>query len=158
MPSTCLVPSGVDLVRDLRWKMRFTIWLCIGAVAATGLFASDLDEFKVKREPVFEFAQKPVVTSDGDKVTIEFETKGFCDVSVAIENLKGEIVRHLASGVLGENAPSPSKRERRYRPSSGTVRTIRTSTSTIRTTTRSASRWALNPASSARSTPVRTNA
>ena len=65
------------------------------------------DEFKVKREAVFEFAQKPVLTREGDKVTITFESKAFCDVTVAIENSQGKIIRHLVSGVLGPKAPAP---------------------------------------------------
>ena len=69
--------------------------------------APDLDEFKVKREQVFEFVQKPTVTREGDRVTIRFETKGFCDVTVAIEDEKAKIISHLASGVLGPNAPEP---------------------------------------------------
>ena len=69
--------------------------------------ASDLDEFKVKRQPVYEFTGKPTVTRDGDKITIAFTSKGFCDATVAIENAEGRIIRHLASGVLGENAPPP---------------------------------------------------
>jgi hypothetical protein len=66
-----------------------------------------LDEFRVKREESFEFAEKPKVTREGDRVTIAFTTRGWCDVTVAIENADGRIVRHLASGVLGENAPEP---------------------------------------------------
>jgi len=73
------------------------------------------DELKVKRQEVFEFTQKPKVTREGDKVTIAFESKGFCDVTVAIEDEKGpptvpgqgRIVRHLVSGVLGPKAPAP---------------------------------------------------
>ena len=54
---------------------------CSAAVAAALLTgasfgASGLDEFKVKREAVFEFAQKPTVRRAGDRITIEFETKG----------------------------------------------------------------------------------
>ena len=41
------------------------------------------------------------------RVTIAFETKGFCDVSIAIEDEQGAILRHLASGVQGANAPAP---------------------------------------------------
>ena len=66
-----------------------------------------LDEFRVKREEVYEFTEKPRVTRDGDKVTIDFTTKSFCDVTVAIEDANGRIIRHLASGVLGEYAPEP---------------------------------------------------
>ena len=69
------------------------------------------DEFKVKREEVFEFAEKPKVTREGDKVTIAFETKGFCDVTVAIEDANGKIIRHLASGVLGAKAPEPFQKD-----------------------------------------------
>jgi len=76
-------------------------------VAAASAAASDLDEFKIKREQVFEFKQKPKLTRQGDHITIAFETKGFCDVTVAIEDANGKIVRHLASGVLGPNAPAP---------------------------------------------------
>ena len=69
--------------------------------------ADAADEFKVKREEVFEFAQKPAVTREGDKITIAFETKAFCDVTVAIEHANGKILRHFASGVLGPKAPAP---------------------------------------------------
>ncbi len=77
----------------------------IAAVAAT---AGDIpEEFRIDREQVFEFATPPAVTRDGDRVTITFESKGFCDATVAVEDAGGRIVRHLASGVLGPNAPAP---------------------------------------------------
>jgi len=95
-----------------------------GAVACCA--ASDVDEFRVKREGPFEFATKPTITRNGDRVTIAFETKALCDVTVAIEEAteKGtgtaaalrsqppfpRIVRHLVSGALGPNAPAPFKR------------------------------------------------
>ncbi|MCX7804669.1 MAG: hypothetical protein N3A38_05705 [Planctomycetota bacterium] len=72
--------------------------------------ASDLDEFRIKREQVFEFAQKPQVSRRGDRVTISFEAKAACDATVAIETADGKIVRHLACGVLGPNAPAPFRK------------------------------------------------
>jgi hypothetical protein len=63
------------------------------------------------REEVFEFAQKPTVTKQGDKVVIAFASKGKCDATVAIVSPEGKIVRHLASGVLGKNAPWPFKQD-----------------------------------------------
>jgi hypothetical protein len=84
-----------------------------GVLAALALIAlhpatgSDLDEFKIKRKPPFEFALKPSVARTGDRVTIRFKARAFCDATVAIENTEGKIVRHLASGVLGDNAPPP---------------------------------------------------
>ncbi len=65
------------------------------------------DEFKPKREEVYEFVRKPTLTREGDDVTIAFETAGWCDVTIAIEDNRGTIIRHLASGVLGPNAPEP---------------------------------------------------
>ena len=60
-----------------------------------------------EREEVFEFTQKPAVKKEGDKVVITFASKGKCDATVAIVAPDGKIVRHLASGVLGKNAPHP---------------------------------------------------
>jgi len=90
------------------------------ALLAAPLFAADVDlsrrseaktdEFKIKREQTFEFAQKPEVAHEGDAVTITFETKGYCDATVVIENRDGKIICHLASGVLGPNAPVPFRK------------------------------------------------
>jgi hypothetical protein len=109
-----------------QWPSAGFLSLIVIARAASPVPASDLDEFKVKRESVFEFAQKPVISRKGDQVEVRFETKSFCDVTVAIEeagardqgpateskiqNPKSKIVRHLASGVLGPNAPEPFQR------------------------------------------------
>ena len=61
----------------------------------------------VSRENNFEFAQEPQISGPVNGVyTITFATKAKCDATVAI--IKGDlIVRHLASGVLGANAPYP---------------------------------------------------
>ncbi len=69
--------------------------------------ASDLDEFKIKRKSNFNFAQTPQFVRRGDKLTITFITEDYCDVTIAIENANGKIVRHLACGVLGPKAPAP---------------------------------------------------
>lgn len=69
--------------------------------------ASAKEEFRVKREDAFEFTQKPQVTFEGSSYIISFETKSFCDVTIAIENSEGKILRHLISGVLGPKAPAP---------------------------------------------------
>ncbi|KKL06131.1 hypothetical protein LCGC14_2599090, partial [marine sediment metagenome] len=66
-----------------------------------------LEESRPKREPVFEFAATPKLTRDGDRWRIAFATKGFCDVTVTIENAAGRIVRHLIGGDLCHRAPSP---------------------------------------------------
>ncbi|MDD4889599.1 MAG: hypothetical protein PHU85_06680, partial [Phycisphaerae bacterium] len=84
---------------------------CVVLMLSSRLTGADVDEFKIKRENVFEFVEKPKVTLDGDKVIIAFEAKGFCDVTVAIENARGKIIRHLVSGVLGPKAPPPSRKD-----------------------------------------------
>ena len=40
----------------------------------------------------------------GNRVEIRFTSKAYCDVTVAIKDQQGRIVRHLVSGVLGDNA------------------------------------------------------
>jgi hypothetical protein len=88
-------------------KLVLTLSLAALALPAR---AADRDEFAVKRQEVFEFAEKPAVTSAGDRVEIRFASKAYCDVTVAIEQ-DGRIIRHLASGVLGDSAPPPLKKK-----------------------------------------------
>ncbi len=85
--------------------------LLIACVSASAGDSTALDEFKVKRQDVFEFTQKPAVTHEGKNFTITFESKGFCDATVAVEDAQGKIVRHLASGVLGPRAPEPFQKD-----------------------------------------------
>ena len=47
-------------------------------LAAALVTASDYDEFKIKREPVFDFARKPTLTRNGDRVTIFLRTGRGC--------------------------------------------------------------------------------
>jgi len=56
------------------------------------------------------FASKPEAEKAGGNVTIRFAVKGATDVEVAVLGAGGKVVRHLAAGVLGENAPSPLKK------------------------------------------------
>jgi len=112
--------AGRVLSRILRPRRLRLVWPEGGPPAVVK--PDPYEEFKVKREEVFEFARKPVVTRRGDHVEIRFETKGYCDVTVVIEEAAEKvpgtltsgylvpfprIIRHLASGVLGENAPDP---------------------------------------------------
>jgi hypothetical protein len=80
-----------------------------GLLALTGTtgLADRPDEIQVKRRDVFEFAQKPAVIRRGDHVTIRFAVRDYCDAAIAVENAQGLIVRHVAAGVLGDNAPPP---------------------------------------------------
>ncbi|MFO7898158.1 MAG: hypothetical protein R6V58_03745 [Planctomycetota bacterium] len=53
------------------------------------------------------FTRLPTVTRDGDAVRIEFAVDRPTDAAVYVEDSEGEVVRHLAAGVLGDNAPAP---------------------------------------------------
>ena len=82
-------------------------WIGLAGWLATAAFPSDLDEFKIKRQEVFEFTKKPSLKRNGDRVEIAFAAAGYCDATIAVEDSAGKIIRHLASGVLGANAPAP---------------------------------------------------
>ena len=106
-PSTSGSGSG-----DSRWAFALALVILLSCAAA-----SDLDEFRIKREPVFEFARKPVVTRNGDRVTITFETKGLCDVTIAIEEAPpGTVPFSGSSGMASESADA---RKRGLSPSDG---------------------------------------
>lgn len=64
-----------------------------------------------EREKIFEFAAKPTVAKRDDRLIISFASKGKCDATVSIVNKDGRIIRHLASGVLGANAPQPFRKD-----------------------------------------------
>ncbi len=55
------------------------------------------------------FSAKPRAVREGGKVKISFAVSAPTDVEVAILDGKGKVVRHLAAGLLGKNAPSPFK-------------------------------------------------
>lgn len=86
---------------------RIVLVACGLLLGAAGLHAADRDAYVEKRAKVFEFAAAPTVTRAGDAVTVSFEAKAACDATVCIEDASGRILRHLASGLLGENAPPP---------------------------------------------------
>ena len=57
------------------------------------------------------FSAKPTAARDGDKVKISFAAATPTDVEVAVLAADGKVVRHLAAGVLGKNAPEPFKKD-----------------------------------------------
>jgi hypothetical protein len=81
------------------------------AGGGAGLAGPHHPEFRIDREAEFRFARAPRVTMLGDKFVITFETRGRCDVTIAIEDADERIVRHLACGVLGSNAPPPLQKD-----------------------------------------------
>ena len=101
---------------------RHILWGFLAAVPAVSALAQDLPAERynwytpysppcTKREDVFDFAKKPTTKLVAkDKYEITFAAKGSCDATVSIIDENGMVVRHLASGVLGANAPAPFKK------------------------------------------------
>src|SRR6185295_6762138 len=54
------------------------------------------------------FAQAPTVSRKGDRTILTFALTKNSDVEVAVLNAAGDVVRHLAAGVLGGKNPPPS--------------------------------------------------
>ncbi len=82
--------------------------LLFTAAALAADFPKPYDAHCTERENVFAFTAKPAVKLVAkDKYEIAFAVKGNCDVTVGLIDEKGTVVRHLASGVLGKNAPAP---------------------------------------------------
>jgi len=53
------------------------------------------------------FAAQPTAKTVGEKVEISFAVSAPTDVTVAIVDARGEVVRHLAAGAVGGDRPSP---------------------------------------------------
>ena len=77
---------------SFKWLIAGMIWAAMSVTA----FAADA-----------KFTAGPAVAKDGDKLKVSFTVSAATDVAVAIVDAKGEIVRHLAGGVLGKNPPAP---------------------------------------------------
>ncbi len=68
---------------------------------------------KAQANPSLIPAKKPVLVANPvvNGATISFEVNTLTDVAVWIEDAKGEAVRHLAAGMLGNNPPAPLKKD-----------------------------------------------
>jgi hypothetical protein len=53
------------------------------------------------------FTKKPSARRAGDAVSVSFAVSHDKDVVVSVVDDKGDVVRHLAAGLLGKNAPAP---------------------------------------------------
>lgn len=70
-----------------------------------------LEAPRVVREAVAaRFAARPKLSQEGGLTRIAFAATAPTDVEVAVLDKRGRIVRHLAAGLLGANAPAPLRR------------------------------------------------
>jgi NHL repeat len=91
--------------------MGVVVCACFGLStgAAAGTYEAPL-EVRTKAQEA-KFASAPAVRKENGKTLIGFAVAAPIDVEVAVLNAKGEIVRHLGSGLLGKNAPKPFKKD-----------------------------------------------
>jgi len=57
------------------------------------------------------FTARPTAAKAGDSAKISFAVAAPTDVEVSILGADGKVVRHLAAGMLGKNAPEPFKKD-----------------------------------------------
>lgn len=77
--------------------MKFPLLTVLGLwIAAPALLAAEV-----------KFTAPPRVERSGERFQISFAVNEATDVEVAIVNAKGQVVRHLAAGVLGGKNPPP---------------------------------------------------
>ena len=55
-----------------------------------------------------DFSAQPTVKREGTQLRIDFAVAASTDVEVSLLNSKGEVIRHLAAGVLGGKLPPPA--------------------------------------------------
>jgi len=79
----------------------FGLW---PALALAGTYRAPLD---VRAPGKAEFTRKPRVVRKNGGLRISFAVSAAIDVEVAVLDAKGKVVRHLAAGLLGKNAPAP---------------------------------------------------
>ena len=79
--------------------MRSTWMVITGIMIAANVLAGE------GKSPTF--TKSPVSIQTGEKVLISFAVSAAIDVEVAVLDAKGEVVRHLVAGMLGEKPPRP---------------------------------------------------
>jgi sugar lactone lactonase YvrE len=90
--------------------MYLLVYVCLGlsGQAAAGTYEAPLD---VRKDATAKFEAEPTAAKKDGKVEISFTVSAPIDVEVSVLDAKGTIVRHLASGLLGRNAPKPFKKD-----------------------------------------------
>src|SRR5262245_13174332 len=80
-------------------KMNQRLGGAFAAILALAISATAVAEVRL--------SSGPVAKKSGDKTTISFAVSEAADVEVAVLDADGNVVRHLAAGVLGAKNPPP---------------------------------------------------
>ncbi len=88
--------------------MRSALTFALASIlAASGTLAGEAVTFTAK--PTVTKAGDPSTGSGPGKYKIAFAVSAPTDVAVYIEDARGEVIRHLVAGALGQNPPAPLK-------------------------------------------------
>jgi DNA-binding beta-propeller fold protein YncE len=90
-----------------RMMMAVMCMVLVSAAAGAATYEAPL---AVRKQADAKVTAGPKATPVEKGIEIAFEVSAPVDVEVAVLNTKGEIVRHLAAGLLGEHAPSPFRK------------------------------------------------
>ncbi len=80
------------------------------AAAAGGAATHYQAPLDARKDGKVRFTSGPKATSAGTGVKVSFAVSAPTDVEVAVLDAKGKVIRHLAAGLLGKNAPEPLKK------------------------------------------------
>ena len=83
------------------------LWLALAGAAGAATYEAPMD---VRKDGRASFATKPRATRARDGVNVSFSVSAPTDAEVAVLNSTGRVVRHLAAGLLGKNAPAPFRK------------------------------------------------
>lgn len=93
--------------RHVLWFSAIALILLPMAAARAATYEAPL---AVRRMTDATFTRTPVAARSSDGVKIAFEVSAATDAEVAILDAQGKVVRHLAAGLLGNNAPEPFRK------------------------------------------------
>jgi len=93
MAHPCMIP----------W-IAFVCMMVAGSTAPAETYEAPVD---VRETAEGRFTLKPQTEKVGETLKIRFAVSAPTDVEVAILDAGGNVVRHLAAGLLGEHAPAP---------------------------------------------------
>jgi len=104
-PATRQILEGLLMRHPLR-ALLFLSLACGPAAAAT--FEAPRD---TRGHANAAFTAKPKAVKRDGRVAIRFAVSAPTDVEVAVLDARGKVVRHLAAGLLGPNAPAPFRKD-----------------------------------------------
>jgi DNA-binding beta-propeller fold protein YncE len=103
--------SGMDSEGRARWMAAAIAWALIASLLHSASSAAAMEpRGKPGQAASVRFTSPPQATPRGHGAELRFAVSAVTDVEVAVVDAKGNVIRRLAAGMLGRNAPPPLKR------------------------------------------------